>query len=96
MIGTSADTGPPFRAVRAEVGEEAVVRTRAGERELGVRDVGGREARAERRRRAAGDRVGIREQHLAGDAVAVELLVALRRVERAAQTFGVLLFPFVM
>ena len=85
--------GASFRAVRAQLDEEPVVRTRARERELGVRDLGGRQARAERRRRTAGDRVGVREHHLARDAVGVELLVALGRVERAAQTFGVLLFP---
>jgi hypothetical protein len=79
--------------VRAQVGEEPVVRTRTRERELGVCDVGRRQARAERRRCTAGDRVGVGEQHLARDTVAVELLVALGRVECAAQTFRVRFFP---
>ena len=51
--------------------------------------VPGRQARAERRRLHAGDRVGVGEDHLGGDAVGVHLLVALLGVERAAQPFFV-------
>ena len=45
----------------------------------------GRQPGAERRRLHAGDRVGVGEDHLGGDAVGVHLLVALLGVERAAQ-----------
>ena len=75
--------------VRAQLDEEAVVRARARERELGVFDHSRREARAERRRLHAGDRVGVGEDDLGRDAVGVHLLVALRGVVRAAQAFFV-------
>ena len=66
---------------------------RARERELGIFDHSGRQPRAERRRLHPGDRIGVGEDHLGGDAVGVHLLVALLRVERAAQPFFVLGLP---
>ena len=85
QIGTRPTPAAPRRARRAQLDEEAVVRAGARERELGVLDHPGREAGAERRRLHAGDRVGVREDHLGRDAVGVHLLVALLGVERAAQ-----------
>ena len=53
----------------AELGGPAVVRTRAGEHELGIGGAVDGEAGAERRAHLAGDRVGAGEHHLAGHAV---------------------------
>ena len=83
------DAAAPLGARRAQLDEEPVVRTRARERELGILDHPRRQAGAERRRLHAGDRVGVGEDHLGGDAVGVHLLVALLGVERAAQPFFV-------
>ena len=69
------------------------MRARARERELGIFDHAGRQAGAERRRLHAGDRVGVGEDHLGGDAVGVHLLVALLGVERAAEPFLVVGLP---
>ena len=69
------------------------MRTGAGKRELGIFDHPRRQPGAERRRLHAGDRVGVGEDHLGGDAVGVHLLVALLGVERAPQPFFVLGLP---
>ena len=84
-----ADPGPAFGALGAQVDEEAIVRTRAREREFGVFDLARREPGAERRRLHTGDRVGIGEDDLGRDTVGVHFLVALCRVVRAAQPFFV-------
>ena len=69
----------------AQLGEPAVVGLGAREHEVG-RDFGvEHEAGAERRAHAAAGGVGAGEDHLAGDAVVVELLVALRGVPAAAE-----------
>src|SRR4029079_9389192 len=52
-----------------------------------------RQARAERRRFHAGDRIRVGEDHLGRDAVGVHLLVTLLGVERAAETLLVLGLP---
>ena len=51
------------------------------------------EAGAERRRRHAGDGVGVGEHHLSGHAVGVEFLVALVGIPRAPQALFVLGLP---
>ena len=87
------DTTTALGRDRAELGQPTVVRTRAGEHQLGLHVGRHRQPGAERRRGRARDRVGHREEDLAGDAVGVELLVAVRGVPAAAQPFLVLLFP---
>ena len=89
QIGTRPTPPRRFGTRRAQLDEKAVVRARAGERELGIFDHARREPGTERRRLHAGDRVGVGEDHLGGDAVGVHLLVALLGVERAAQAFFV-------
>ena len=86
--------GPALGAVGAQLGQPAVVGpgARPSAARIGVSPLGA-EAGAERRRRAGGHRVGVGEDHLAGHAVGVELLVAPRRVPAAAQALLVLALP---
>ena len=74
--------GTPLRALRAELGRPAVVRTSAREEVLGVSRGDGVESRSERSAHRAGRGVGTGEHDLRGDAVVVELVVTLRGVPR--------------
>ena len=86
-------TGPPGRVGGTELLEPAVVGPSTGEREVLVGDLPRREPGPERRRLHPGDRVAVGEDHLAGDAVGVELLVAHLGVEGPAQTLLVVTLP---
>ena len=88
-----ADTGAPLGTRRGQFDEKTVVGACAREREIGIFDHAGRQARAERRRFHAGDRVGVGKDHLGRNTVGVHFLVASFGVPRAAQTFFVGLFP---
>ena len=59
----------------------------------GILDGAGRQPGTEGRRLHPGDGVGVGEHHLAGDAVGVELLVALLGVEGAAEALLVVALP---
>ena len=76
--------GAPLRALGADFGRPAVVRTRTREQVLGVHRGDGIESRSERSAHGPGRGVGTGEHDLGGDAVVVELLVALGGVPRAA------------
>jgi hypothetical protein len=80
------DSGPTLRAGRTQLGQEAVVRLRPGEGQVGLVDLPGGQPGAERWRAHAGDGVGVGEQHVGRDAVAVELAVADIRVVGPPQT----------
>ena len=67
------------RAVGAQLGQPPVVGPGPGQQQLAGHVAGGAEAGAERGGRAAGHRVGVGEDDLAGHAVGVELLVAAAR-----------------
>ena len=78
-----SDTAAPVRRVRAHLGEEPVVRMRSCEGQLGILDRTRGKPCTERWRRHPRDGVRIREQHVGGDTVGVELLVPDPRVVRA-------------
>ena len=84
---------PALGAVGTQLGEPPIVGHRPGEPELGVHVAGQSEARPERHARAALDRIGVGEDDLPGDTVAVELLVPLVGFPASAQRLLVLLEP---
>ena len=91
--GHQRDAAVALGTAAAHLGQEAVVRPRSGEGQLGVGDGAGREPGAEGRRGHAGDGVGVGEHDLGRDAVGVELLVALVDVPGAAQALLVVGLP---
>jgi len=76
-----------------EVQFEQILKTAAAEGHRRVVDPPRGAAVAERWRLLPGDRVAVGEDHLAGDPVGVELLVADLGVVRALQPFGVVALP---
>lgn len=93
MIGTRATPAVAWGIGGAESLQPAVVGPCSGERQLGVGDLSGGETGAEGRRLLAGHRVSVREDHLAGDAVGIQLLVADVGVVGAPQSLGVVALP---
>ena len=81
--GCDDQAGAALGAGLAELRGPAVVRAGTGEQVLGIACRHRVEAGAERRAHAAGGGVGPWEHDFTGDAVVVELLVALRCIPRA-------------
>ena len=92
-IGTMATPARRSGDVGAQLGEPAVVGPGAGQQQRRVGVAAGGEAGAERRGGPALHRVGVGEDHLADDAVGVELLVAAGGVPPAPQALLVLALP---
>ena len=82
MIGTSATPARRAGLVAQNSTSQRLWARAPAKAQRRVGDLPGGEPGAERRRLLAGDRVAVGEDHLAGDAVGVELLVADRRGRR--------------